>query len=148
PRRPLDFVTRKVSHAAAAISLGLAGELWLGDLDARRDWGFAGDYVRAMSLMLRQAEPDASVISSGAAPSARAPAGLASGHVGLDWNEYVHIDESLRRGTAELHDLVGDSSKARDRLGWTPTVDFEGLVRLLVEADLERLRREQVRVEA
>jgi GDPmannose 4,6-dehydratase len=148
PRRPLDFVTRKVSHAAAAISLGLAGELWLGDLDARRDWGFAGDYVRAMSLMLRQEEPDDFVIASGVAHSVRELVELAFGHVGLDWNEYVHIDESLRRGTAELHDLVGDASKARQRLGWTATVDFEGLVRLLVETDLERLRREQARVEA
>ena len=148
PRRPLDFVTRKVSHAAAAISLGLAGELWLGDLDARRDWGFAGDYVRAMSLMLRQDEPDDFVIASGVAHSVRELVELAFGHVGLDWNEYVHIDESLRSGTAELHVLVGDSSKATERLGWAPTVDFEGLVRLLVEADLERLRREQARVEA
>jgi GDPmannose 4,6-dehydratase len=144
PRRPLDFVTRKVSHAAAAISLGLAGELWLGDLDARRDWGFAGDYVRAMSLMLRADEPDDFVIASGAAHSVRELVGLAFGHVGLDWNEYVHIDESLRRGPAELHDLVGDASKARERLGWRPTVDFESLVRLLVEADLERLRRDHV----
>jgi GDPmannose 4,6-dehydratase len=144
PRRPLDFVTRKIAHAAAAISLGLAGELWLGDLDARRDWGYAGDYVRAMALMLRQEEPDDFVISGGVAHSVQELVELAFGHVGLDWREYVHIDESLRRGTAELHDLVGDSSKARARLGWTPTLDFEGLVRLLVEADLERLRGQPV----
>jgi GDPmannose 4,6-dehydratase len=144
PRRPLDFVTRKVAHAAAAISLGLAGDLWLGDLDARRDWGYAGDYVRAMALMLRQEEPDDFVISGGVAHSVQELVELAFGHVGLDWREYVHIDESLRRGTAELHDLVGDSSKARARLGWTPTLDFEGLVRLLVEADLERLRGQPV----
>jgi len=144
PRRPLDFVTRKVAHAAAAISLGLAGDLWLGDLDARRDWGYAGDYVRAMALMLRQEEPDDFVISGGVAHSVQELVELAFGHVGLDWREYVHIDESLRRGTAELHDLVGDSSKARARLGWTPTLDFEGLVRLLVEADLERLRGQPI----
>ncbi len=144
PRRPLDFVTRKIAHAAAAISLGLAGELWLGDLDARRDWGYAGDYVRAMALMLRQEEPDDFVISGGVAHSVQELVELSFGHVGLDWREYVHIDESLRRGTAELHDLVGDSSKARARLGWTPTLGFEGLVRLLVEADLERLRGQPV----
>ncbi len=144
PRRPLDFVTRKIAHAAAAISLGLAGELWLGDLDARRDWGYAGDYVRAMALMLRQEEPDDFVIASGVTHSVQELVELAFGHVGLDWREYVHIDESLRRGAAELHDLVGDSSKARTRLGWTPTMDFEGLVRLLVDADLERLRGQTV----
>jgi GDPmannose 4,6-dehydratase len=144
PRRPLDFVTRKIAHAAAAISLGLAGELWLGDLDARRDWGYAGDYVRAMALMLRQDEADDFVISSGVAHSVEELVELAFAHVGLDWREYVHIDESLRRGSAELHDLVGDSSKARARLGWTPTIDFDGLVRLLVDADLERLRGQAV----
>jgi GDPmannose 4,6-dehydratase len=144
PRRPLDFVTRKISHAAAAISLGLAGELWLGDLDARRDWGYAGDYVRAMALMLRQDEADEFVIATGDQHSVQELVELAFGHVGLDWHEYVHIDESLRRGAAQLHDLVGDSSKARSRLGWAPTVDFEGLVRLLVEADLQRLRGQAV----
>ena len=144
PRRPLDFVTRKIAHAAAAISLGIEGELWLGDLDARRDWGYAGDYVRAMALMLRQEEPDDFVIASGVAHSVQELVELAFSHVGLDWREYVHIDESLRRGAAELHDLVGDSSKARARLGWTPTMDFEGLVRLLVDADLEQLRGQAV----
>jgi GDPmannose 4,6-dehydratase len=144
PRRPLDFVTRKIAHAAAAISLGLEGELWLGDLDARRDWGYAGDYVRAMALMLRQEEPDDFVIASGVAHSVQELVELAFSHVGLDWREYVHIDQSLRRGAAELHDLVGDSSKARARLGWTATMDFEGLVRLLVDADLEQLRGQTV----
>jgi GDPmannose 4,6-dehydratase len=144
PRRPLDFVTRKIANGAAAISLGLLGELWLGDLDACRDWGYAGDYVRAMALMLRSDEPDDFVIASGVAHSVRELVELAFGHVGLDWQEYVHIDDSLRRGAAELHDLVGDSSKARDRLGWAPTLEFEGLVRLLVDADLDRLRRDQL----
>jgi GDPmannose 4,6-dehydratase len=148
PRRPLDFVTRKVSRAAAAISLGLQAELWLGDLDARRDWGYAGDYVRAMWLMLQQDDAEDYVISSGVAHSVRELVELAFGHVGLDWEQYVHIDESLVRGTAELHDLVGDSSKAREQLGWQPTLDFDGLVRLLVDADLERLRRGEVTVEA
>jgi GDPmannose 4,6-dehydratase len=148
PRRPPDFVTRKVAKAAAAISLGLAGELWLGDLGSRRDWGYAGDYVRAMAMMVRQDEPDDYVIATGVLHSVRELVELAFGQVGLDWQEYVHIDESLRRGAAELHDLVGDSSKARERLGWAPTVDFEGLVRLLVDADLERLRRGEVRVGA
>jgi GDPmannose 4,6-dehydratase len=148
PRRPLDFVTRKVAHAAAAISLGLGGELWLGNLDGRRDWGYAADYVQAMALMLRQEEPDDYVIASGVAHSVRELVELAFSHVGLDWQEYVHIDESLVRGAAELHDLVGDASKARERLGWAPTVGFDGLVRLLVDADVERLRREHAEVRA
>jgi GDPmannose 4,6-dehydratase len=146
PRRPLDFVTRKVAHAAAAISLGLAADLWLGDLAARRDWGYAGDYVRAMALMLRQDEPDDFVIATGVGHSVRELVEVAFGHVGLDWQEYLHIDASLVRGSAELHDLVGDASKARDRLGWTPTLDFDGLVRLLVDADLERLQRGRSRL--
>src|SRR5581483_3543199 len=141
PRRPLDFVTRKIAHAAAAISLGLAGELWLGELDARRDWGYAGDYVRAMWLMLQQDEPDDYVVATGTSHSVRELVTCAFEHVGLDWQDYVHIDESLQRGRAELHDLVGDPSKARERLGWRLTVDFEGLVHLLVDADVERLQR-------
>jgi GDPmannose 4,6-dehydratase len=140
PRRPLDFLPRKVSHAVASISLGQSGELWLGDMDARRDWGYAGDYVRAMALMLRRREPEDYVIATGVLHSVQELVELAFGHVGLDWQEYVHIDESLRRGRAELHDLVGDPSRARERLGWEPTVDFEQMVRLLVDADLERLR--------
>jgi len=148
PRRPADFVPRKVARAAAAISLGLESDLWLGSLDARRDWGYAGDYVRAMWLMLQQEEADDYVIATGVPHSVRELVELAFGHVGLDWQEYVHIYESLVRGAAELHDLVGDSSKARARLGWQATLDFEGLVRLLVDADLERLRREQTTVEA
>ena len=140
PRRPLDFVPRKVAHAAAAISLGLSGELRLGDLDARRDWGYAADYVRAMWLMVKEDEADDYVVASGVSHSVRELVECAFGHVGLDWKEYVHIDESLQRGAAELHDLVGDATKARERLGWTPSLDFEGLVQLLVDADRERLR--------
>jgi GDPmannose 4,6-dehydratase len=142
PRRPLDFVTRKIAHAAAGIKLGLQGELWLGNLDARRDWGFAGDYVRAMWLMLQQEQPGDYVIATGRGHSVRELAAAAFEHVGLDPDEYVHIDSSLERGKAELHDLVGDPAKARERLPWEPKVSFEELVRLLVDADLERLRLE------
>jgi GDPmannose 4,6-dehydratase len=142
PRRPLDFVTRKVTNAAAAISLGLQSEVALGDLDARRDWGYAVDYVRAMWLMLQQDEPDDYVIASGASHSVRELVTCAFDRVGLDWEEHVRLDESLVRGKAELHDLFGDASKAHERLGWSPTLDFEGLVHLLVDADVERLRAE------
>jgi GDPmannose 4,6-dehydratase len=140
PRRPLDFVTRKVAHAAAAVSLGLETEVSLGNLDARRDWSYAGDFVRAMWLMLQQDEPDDYVIASGESNSVRELAECAFARVGLDWEEHVRVDDALVRGPAELHDLVGDSSKARTRLGWAPTLDFEGLVHLLVDADVERLR--------
>jgi GDPmannose 4,6-dehydratase len=140
PRRPLDFLPSKVADAAASISLGLSDEVRLGDLDARRDWGYAVDYVQAMWLILRHDEPDDYVIASGALHSARELVEIAFGHAGLDWERHVHVDESLKRGEAELHDLVGDASKARERLGWTPSVSFEELVRLLVEAALERLR--------
>lgn len=140
PRRPRDFVSRKVSHAAASISLGVQHELELGDLDARRDWGYAADYVRAMWLMVQHDEPDDFVIATGTTHSVRELVECAFDRVGLPWEDYVRVDDSLKRGRAELHDLVGDSAKARDRLGWTPSVDFEGLVHLLVDADLERLR--------
>ena len=139
-RRPLDFVTRKISRAAAAISLGLEHEVALGDLDSRRDWGYAGDYVRAMWLMLQRDAPADYVIATGESNSVRDLVELAFGHVDLDWTEHVRTDESLVRGKAELHDLVGDARKAREELGWSPTVDFEELVHMLVDADLERLR--------
>jgi len=139
PRRPLEFVPRKVAHAAAAISLGQEGELWLGDLDARRDWGYAGDYVRAMWLMVQQDEGDEYVVATGVTHSVRELVECAFARVGLDWQEYVHIDESLVRGRAELHNLVGDRTKAKTKLGWEPTVTFDGLVHLLVETELERL---------
>ena len=140
PRRALHFVPRKIAHAAAAISLGLESELLLGNLEARRDWGFARDYVRAMWLALQQAEGGEYVIASGESHSVRELAAAAFSHVGLDYEEHVRMDDSLTRGSSELHDLVGDATRARERLGWTPTVDFEGLVQLLVDADLERLR--------
>jgi GDPmannose 4,6-dehydratase len=140
PRRPPDFVTRKISRAAASISLGLEREVLLGDLDARRDWGFAGDYVRAMWSMLQRETPGDYVVATGEAHSVRELAQCAFSRVGLDWEEHVRVDESLVRGRAELYDLVGDASKAREELGWAPSVDFEGLVHLLVDADVERLK--------
>jgi GDPmannose 4,6-dehydratase len=142
PRRPLEFLPRKVSHAAAAISLGLEGELWLGDLDARRDWGYAVDYVRAMWLMLQEDEGGEYVVATGATHSVRELVEIAFGRVGLDWSEYVQVDQSLVRGKAELHNLVGDPTHATERLGWKPTVSFDELVGLLVDAELERLRGE------
>jgi GDPmannose 4,6-dehydratase len=142
PRQSLEFLPRKVANAAASIKLGLTGELWLGDLSARRDWGYAGDYVRAQWLMLQQPAPDDYVIASGETHSVEELVACAFECVDLDWREYVRIDESLKRGKAELHRLVGHPEKARERLGWTPEVDFAGLVELLVEADLERLGRQ------
>ncbi len=140
PRRPLDFLPRKVSRAAAAISLGLEREVALGDLDARRDWGYAVDYVRAMWLMLQAGEPADYVVATGRAHSVGELVELAFAYVGLDWRDHVRTDESLRRGKAELHRLVGDASRARERLAWAPSVTFEELVRLLVDAELARLR--------
>ena len=144
PRCPLDFLPRKVAHGAAAISLGVEGELWLGDLAARRDWGYASDYVRAMWLMVQRDEPDDYVIATGASHSVEELVSCAFGRVGLDWREYVQIDESLVRGKAELHHLVGDPTRARQRLGWTPTVRFEELVHLLVDSELARLGGDRV----
>jgi GDPmannose 4,6-dehydratase len=143
PRRPLEFLPSKVANAAAAIKLGLTAELWLGDLESQRDWGYAGDYVRAMWLMLQQDEPDDYVIASGELHTVEQLVQCAFSHVDLDWREYVHIDESLKRGKAELHDLVGDPVKASTRLGWEPELKFEELVTLLVDAELDRLQRER-----
>lgn len=140
PRRPFEFVTRKVAHGVARIALGVADELVLGNLDARRDWGYAGDYVRAMWLMLQQDEPEDYVVASSVAHSVRDLVQCAFSHVGLDWQDHVRVEESLKRGTAELHDLVGDASKAHERLGWTPSMGFDQLVQLLVDSELERLR--------
>jgi GDPmannose 4,6-dehydratase len=139
PRRPLDFLPRKVANGAARISLGVDETLLLGDLDARRDWGFAGDYIRAMWLMLQQDEPDDYVIATGVTHSVEDLVQSAFEHVGLDWRDHVRVDESLRRGRAELHNLVGDSAKARERFGWEPTMDFLSLVRMLVDADVAEL---------
>jgi GDPmannose 4,6-dehydratase len=140
PRRPITFLPRKVAHGAAAISLGLESELLLGDLSARRDWGFAGDYVRAMWLILQQDEPDDYVIATGEAHAVEELVECAFSYLDLDWREHVRVDESLVRGRAELHNLVGSPQRARTRLGWEPTLSFPELVRLLVDAELERLR--------
>jgi GDPmannose 4,6-dehydratase len=145
PRQPLEFVPRKVAHAAASIKLGLTGELWLGDLSARRDWGYAGDYVRAQWLMLQQDEPGDYVVATGQTHSVEELVACAFAAVELDWREYVRIDESLLRGKAELHRLVGDPARARERLRWEPELGFEALVELLVTAELERLRGAQAR---
>jgi len=139
PRRPTDFLPSKVAHAAVAISLGLERELTVGDLHAQRDWGYASDYVEAMRLMLRQEQPDDYVIATGELHTVREIIELAFEHVGLDWRDSVRVDESLLRGPAELHHLMGDASKARRMLGWAPTVGFEDLVRLLVDAARARL---------
>ena len=140
PRRGLEFVTRKVTDGVARIKLGLANSLSLGNLDAHRDWGFAGDYVRAMWLMLQQDQPDDYVISTGEAHSVKELVEIAFGHAGLDWKQYVKLDPALIR-PAEVDHLIGDASKAKAELGWAPSVTFEGLVKMMVDADLARLSR-------
>jgi GDPmannose 4,6-dehydratase len=138
PRRGLEFVTRKVTDAVARIKLGLAASLSLGNLAACRDWGFAGDYVRAMWLMLQQPEPDDYVISTGIAHSVQDLVEIAFGRVGLEWKTFVKLDPKLIR-PAEVDHLIGDSSKARTKLKWQPAVDFKGLIEMMVDADVERL---------
>ncbi|MBX7103112.1 MAG: GDP-mannose 4,6-dehydratase [Gemmataceae bacterium] len=138
PRRGKEFVTRKVTDAVARIRLGMQSELRLGNLDARRDWGFAGDYVRAMWLMLQQDEPDDYVIATGATHSVRELVEEAFGAVGLDYRKYVVVDPALYR-PAEVDLLIGDASKAREKLGWAPEMTFRSLVRHMVERDLDRL---------
>jgi len=138
PRRGLEFVTRKVTHGAAAIKLGLRAELRLGNLDARRDWGYARDYVEAIWLMLQESQPDDYVVATGVSKSVRDLVDVAFAHVGLDPADHVRTDPALLR-PAEVDHLVGDWSKARDRLGWRPRTSFEELVRLMVDADLELL---------
>ncbi|HEY5886160.1 MAG TPA: GDP-mannose 4,6-dehydratase [Acidimicrobiales bacterium] len=138
PRRGMEFVTRKISHTVAQIKLGQAEDLRLGTLEAQRDWGFAGDYVGAMWLMLQQDQPDNYVVSTNETHSVREFCEVAFGHVDLDWEQYVVMDEAFMR-PAEVDLLVGDSAKARSVLGWTPTVDFEDLVTMMVSADLDLL---------
>jgi GDPmannose 4,6-dehydratase len=140
PRRGLEFVTRKVTDGAARIKLGLADSLSLGNLDAQRDWGFAGDYVRAMWLMLQQSQPDDYVIATGESHSVRELVEVAFDRVNLDWNKHVRLDPRFLR-PAEVDHLIGDSSKGRAALGWRPEVDFPSLVRMMVDADLARLAR-------
>jgi GDPmannose 4,6-dehydratase len=139
PRRGTEFVTRKITRAAARIALGLERELVLGNLDARRDWGFAGDYVRAMWSMLQQDEPGDYVIATGVMHSVREVCELAFEEAGLDWQEHVRVDAAFQR-PAEVHLLCGDASKARAQLDWQPRMDFETLIRTMVRADLESER--------
>ncbi len=145
PRRGLEFVTRKITHHVAKIKLGLTNELRLGNLDARRDWGFAGDYVKAMWLMLQQDEPDDFVIATGETHSVEEFLNVAFGHVNLDWHDYVVQDERFMR-PAEVDLLVGDPSKAGEKLGWEPAVTFEQLVQMMVEADMKLLQAGRVAV--
>ena len=138
PRRGLEFVTRKISDGVARIKLGLADEVVLGNLDAERDWGFAGEYVEAMWRMLQQDKPDDYVVATGETHSIREFAEIAFGHVGLDWDQYVKTDPEFLR-PAEVDQLVGDPSKAKRDLGWEPRHSFRELVEMMVDADLERL---------
>jgi GDPmannose 4,6-dehydratase len=139
PRRGLEFVTHKITHGAARIKLGLANELRLGNLEAQRDWGYAGDYVRAMWLMLQQDTPDDFVVATGETHSVQQFVEEAFGYLDMDWRDYVVQDPKFYR-PAEVDLLVGDASKAGRVLGWEPTVDFRGLVRLMVDTDLRALQ--------
>ena len=140
PRRGLEFVTRKISHAVAKIKLGQQDELRLGNLDAQRDWGFAGDYVKAMWMMLQQDQPDDYVVATGVSVSVRDMYQHAFEYVGLDYNDFVKVDPALFR-PAEVEVLLGNPAKAREKLGWKHEVDLKGLMAMMVEADLERNRR-------
>jgi len=140
PRRGLEFVSRKVTHQVARIKCGLAKKLAMGNLDAKRDWGFAGDYVRAMWMMLQQPEPDDFVLATGKMHSVRQLVDLAFDAVGLPWEDYVEIDPKLIR-PAEVDYLCGDATKASEKLGWKPEVSFEELIKMMVEADLEAVQR-------
>ena len=139
PRRGLEFVTRKVTNGVARIKLGLADSLSLGNLDAHRDWGFAGDYVRAMWAMLQRDTPEDYVIATGLSHSVRDLVEAAFTHVGLDWQDYVRTSSALLR-PAEVEHLIGDSSKARSDFGWKPSIDFSSLVQMMVDEDLERVK--------
>jgi GDPmannose 4,6-dehydratase len=141
PRRGLEFVERKVSHGVARIKLGLDNELRLGNLEGQRDWGYAGDYVEAMWLMLQREESSNYVVSTDETHSVRELCELAFGHVGLDYQDYVVQDERFFR-PAEVDLLIGDSARSRDALGWKPTIDFPQLVRMMVDADLALLKGE------
>ena len=143
PRRGLEFVTRKISNGVARIKLGLQDELRMGNLDAKRDWGFAGDYVEAMWRMLQQDTPDDYVVATGETHSVREFLEIAFAHVGLDYRDYTVVDPAFIR-PAEVELLLGDSTKARTQLGWAPKVDFPGLVKMMVDADVARLRGEVV----
>ncbi|MFA5311633.1 MAG: GDP-mannose 4,6-dehydratase [Candidatus Omnitrophota bacterium] len=138
PRRGFEFVTRKITNAVAEIKFGLAKELRLGNLNARRDWGFSGDYVKAMWLMLQQDKPDDYVIATGETHTVKEFVRVAFAHAGLDWKKYVKIDKNFYR-PAEVNILLGDYSRAKKKLGWKPQVKFKELVKMMVDADLQRL---------
>lgn len=140
PRRGLEFVTRKVTDGVARIKLGLAKELRLGNLDARRDWGFAGDYVEAMWLMLQQDAPDDFVIATGETHTVEKLVDVAFSHAGLKWKDYVRQDPAFLR-PAEVDLLIGDPSKAQQQLGWKPRVSFEQMIQMMVDSDIERLSK-------
>lgn len=142
PRRGLEFVERKVAHGAARIKLGLAKELKLGNLDSRRDWGFAGDYVQAMWLMLQQDQPDDYVVGTGSTHSIRELCSVAFSYLGLNWEDHVVVDPALIR-PAEVDLLIADPAKVREKLGWSPKVSFEELIHMIVDSDLELLRQDK-----
>ncbi len=143
PRRGFEFVTRKISHGVAKIKLGHAQELRLGNLDSQRDWGFAGDYVRAMWLMLQQDQPDDYVVAMGETHSVREFCEIAFSHVGLNWQDFVVQDPAFMR-PAEVDQLIGNPAKAAAKLGWEPDVSFQELVQMMVDADVEELRQSGV----
>jgi GDPmannose 4,6-dehydratase len=143
PRRGIEFVTRKITDGVARIKLGLADQLMLGNRDACRDWGFSGDYVRAMWLMLQQDQPDDYVIATGEAHSVQEFVELAFAHVGLDWQQHVGVDQRFIR-PAEVDHLIGDPAKARKELGWEPSVSFKQLVTMMVDSDLDRIKSGQL----
>jgi GDPmannose 4,6-dehydratase len=143
PRRGFEFITRKVTNAVAKISLGLDKELRVGNLEARRDWGYSADYVKAMWLMLQQDSPQDYVIATGKTYSVKDLVELAFGYVGLNWKDFVVVDETLHR-PAELHQLRGDFAKAKRKLGWEPTMSFEDLIKTMLEEDLRRLENQEL----
>ena len=145
PRRGREFVTRKITHGVARIKHGLDQELRLGNLDARRDWGYAGDFVRAMWIMLQQDEPDDYVVATGTSRTIGEFCEVAFAHVGLDWRQYVVVDERFLR-PAEVYTLLGDATKAREKLGWEPEVGFEEMVRQMVDWDLEQVAHQSAPV--
>ncbi len=142
PRRGLEFVTRKISHTVAKIKLGLTDELKLGNLDAKRDWGFAGDYVRAMWAMLQQSQADDYVVATGVTHTVKYCCEVAFGAADLDWQKYVKIDPAFMR-PAEVDLLVGDPAKAKEKLGWTPEVTFEQMMKMMVDSDIKLLQSEK-----
>jgi GDPmannose 4,6-dehydratase len=141
PRRGLEFVTRKVTYTASKIKLGLEKELRMGNLDAKRDWGYAGDYVKAMWLMLQQAEPDDYVIATGETHSVKELVETAFSYLEMDYKDYIVVDERFIR-PAEVDLLIGDNSKAKKKLGWKPDINFQNLVKMMVDADMKLLKRE------